>query len=336
MGPLVSVVIPIYNVEKYIKKCVDTIVNQTYKNLEIILVDDGSPDNSGYIADSYASSDHRIKVVHKKNGGLSDARNTGMEISNGDYICFVDSDDYIELDMIEKVLEKALTTDSDVILFGLYNEVLDEHEEIIEQERVFIDNANLQLMTSVIGYAWNKLYKSAFLKSKNFAFQKSLSLIEDIIFNEKIFLNANKIEYLKDPLYHYINRNRPTLVKKYYEDSYKLHKMGFQARRNVVLKLFGENYLTKEILSNSYIGGIRYCCSNMFYFKNDLSLESKYRKIRLMVNDVDTIEQIKYYNPINVSDQILKLCILYKSPILLSTIYLIRSIGILKRKKQVN
>ena len=98
---LISIVIPIYNVEKYIEKCLDSVIKQTYKNIEIILVDDGSPDNCGKICDSYANNDKRIQVIHKENGGLSDARNVGIERANGKYITFVDSDDYIELDYIE-------------------------------------------------------------------------------------------------------------------------------------------------------------------------------------------------------------------------------------------
>ena len=95
MNPLISVIVPIYNVEKYLARCVDSIVNQTYKNLEIILVDDGSPDLCPQMCDDYAEKDSRIKVVHKKNGGLSDARNAGMAVSTGEYISFIDSDDYV-------------------------------------------------------------------------------------------------------------------------------------------------------------------------------------------------------------------------------------------------
>ena len=102
---LVSVIVPIYNVEKYLRKCVDSILNQTYKNLEIILVDDGSPDNCGNICDEYALSDSRIRIIHKKNGGLSDARNAGLDIARGNYILFVDSDDYIDETMVEKLYE---------------------------------------------------------------------------------------------------------------------------------------------------------------------------------------------------------------------------------------
>ncbi len=101
MEPLISVIIPIYNVEKYLKKCIDSVISQTYKNLEIILVDDGSPDNCGIICDEYAQKDDRIIVIHKKDGGLSDARNAGIEICKGEYISFIDSDDFVSPYFIE-------------------------------------------------------------------------------------------------------------------------------------------------------------------------------------------------------------------------------------------
>ena len=109
MNPLISVIVPIYNVEKYLARCVDSIVNQTYKNLEIILVDDGSPDRCPQMCDDYAEKDSRIKVVHKKNGGLSDARNAGMAVATGEYISFIDSDDWIDLETYDLVLEKNVS-----------------------------------------------------------------------------------------------------------------------------------------------------------------------------------------------------------------------------------
>ena len=101
MKKLISVVLPIYNVENYIEKCMESVLNQTYKNIEIILVDDGSPDNCPIICDQYVKEDNRVKVVHKENGGLSDARNAGIKVANGDYITFIDSDDYVDKDYVE-------------------------------------------------------------------------------------------------------------------------------------------------------------------------------------------------------------------------------------------
>ena len=114
MTDLVSVIVPIYKVEKYLGKCVDSIINQTYKNLEIILVDDGSPDNSGKICDEYAKKDNRIKVIHKENGGLSSARNAGLDVATGEFIAFVDSDDRIHLDFVEKLYRAIKEENADI------------------------------------------------------------------------------------------------------------------------------------------------------------------------------------------------------------------------------
>ena len=102
---LISVIVPVYKVEQYLDKCVESIVNQTYRNLEIILVDDGSPDNCPAMCDGWAKRDYRIKVIHKANGGLSDARNAGIEVAQGEYICFVDSDDYLESNYLKELIE---------------------------------------------------------------------------------------------------------------------------------------------------------------------------------------------------------------------------------------
>lgn len=116
---LVSVIVPVYKVEKYLPRCIESIQNQTYKNLEIILVDDGSPDNSGAICDEYAKRDNRIKVIHQDNKGLSGARNAGLNCASGGYICFVDSDDYLDKDLVKENLQRLLAEDADVIIFNI-------------------------------------------------------------------------------------------------------------------------------------------------------------------------------------------------------------------------
>lgn len=325
MDPLVSIVVPIYKVQNYIKKCVDTIINQTYENLEIILVDDGSPDTSGQIADRYAEMDSRVKVIHKENGGLSDARNAGLEVSKGDYICFIDSDDYIELNLIEKTLEIALAHDSDVVVFSLYNEVVDKNEEILLKDSVNINSNDSNSLISVIGYAWNKLYRTSYLKLHNFKFQKGLSLVEDIVFNEKVLTNTKKINYLNIPLYHYLNRSRPTLVKQYYTNSFELHKLGFNARKNVIYNLLGSNIKTQQLMAMSYINGIRFCCSNMFFYINNLQVKEKYNNIKEMLNDELTLEHIQYFKPKNNLDKLVKIAIVLNSPAILFFMYKLRS-----------
>ena len=131
MGDLISVIVPVYNVEKYIKKCLDSIIYQTYKNIEIILVDDGSTDNSGIICDVYKERDKRIKVIHKKNNGVSAARNTGIENANGKWISFVDSDDWIDKNYFEILISKIYNNDIDCILC-CYNRVVKNNVEKVK------------------------------------------------------------------------------------------------------------------------------------------------------------------------------------------------------------
>ena len=116
----ISVVVPVYNVEKYLRKCIDSIINQTYKNLEIILVDDGSPDKCGEICDEYAKKDNRVKVIHKKNAGVSSARNDGIDNATGEYIIFVDSDDWLEDNAIEIMVDKLNEYDYDCVFCNFY------------------------------------------------------------------------------------------------------------------------------------------------------------------------------------------------------------------------
>lgn len=121
MGPLISVIIPVFNVERYLKRCLDSVINQTYKKLEIILVNDGSTDKSGEICDSYASIDKRVKVIHKKNGGLSDARNVGLLEATGDFVSFIDSDDFIHKDMYKIMYSLMTEKKGDIVEVGYQN-----------------------------------------------------------------------------------------------------------------------------------------------------------------------------------------------------------------------
>ena len=135
--PMVSVIVPVYKVERYIRKCIDSILKQSFTDFELILVDDGSPDKCGKICDEYAAKDKRIKVIHKKNGGLSDARNAGLDYATGGYICFIDSDDWIHKDLLKDNLERLVSENADVIIFN-YVEVFKETS--IERLVVKTDN----------------------------------------------------------------------------------------------------------------------------------------------------------------------------------------------------
>ncbi len=204
MKPLISVIVPIYKVEPYLRQCLDSIVNQTYTNLEIILVDDGSPDGCPAICDEYAAKDNRIVVIHKENGGLSDARNAGLDICKGEYISFVDSDDWIADCFIETLQESAFEHQSDISIVS-YQKVPGKQTNNTKKDFTTYNSHELLYhlcASDVKGImsAWGKLFHKSCFKTIRFPLGK---LYEDAHINYKIYFNAKKISYSSQELYFY-------------------------------------------------------------------------------------------------------------------------------------
>lgn len=210
MNPLISVIVPIYNVEKYLARCVDSIVNQTYKNLEIILVDDGSPDRCPQMCDDYAEKDSRIKVVHKKNGGLSDARNAGMAVATGKYISFIDSDDYVSDDFFECLLDVMNKENSDIAECSVVKFYEDNRFDEFSDDLSVKTYDTQDAMSALIAenpfhqHVWNKLYKTELVKDIPYAVGK---LNEDEFWTYRVFGRANKVARLNKTMYYYFQRN---------------------------------------------------------------------------------------------------------------------------------
>ena len=205
MGKLVSVVVPVYNAEKYIYKAVDSILEQTYKNIEIILVDDGSPDNCPGICDEYALKDKRVKVIHQKNMGLSAARTSGILEAQGEYIGFVDSDDWIEVDMVEKMINAAEINDADIVIcdYKTFNGDVEDvgaiHNQYLSNDWSVEKFRDEFLLDHYANFMCNKLYRRNLLKEiiiPNIIF-------EDLYVGAELFAKANKIYYVEDCYYCY-------------------------------------------------------------------------------------------------------------------------------------
>ena len=167
--PLISIIIPVYNVEKYLRECIDSVVNQTYSNLEIILIDDGSPDNCGAICDEYAQADHRIKVIHQQNGGLSAARNAGLDQAAGEFICLVDSDDFIAADMIEIMAARLIRDNADLVICGVTHchdrsDVWSCDSPLTDRTFTLEEFVEEHLAWQYI-VVWNKLYRRALFQN---------------------------------------------------------------------------------------------------------------------------------------------------------------------------
>lgn len=206
---LVSIIVPIYNVEKYLRKCVDSLLKQSYSNIEILLIDDGSTDNSGRISDEY-SNYNNVRVYHKENGGLSDARNFGIEHSKGEFLAFVDSDDYVTEDYILRMLDKIQKTDVDIVACSYYDISEDgqilgkiQSTDRILNEKNFWDDIYINIKaTPAYGVAWNKLYKRNVFE--NLRYRKGIlneddDIIYDVIHGRNMFM-------MDDLLYYYRQR----------------------------------------------------------------------------------------------------------------------------------
>ncbi|UII79909.1 glycosyltransferase [Flagellimonas sp. CMM7] len=210
-NPLISIVIPVYNVEIYLEQCLDSIISQTYQNLEIILVNDGSVDASGRICDDYAKRDSRIKVVHQANQGVSEARNTAIKLATGELASYVDSDDWIEIDMYETLVKKIVEFDLDVIEFGIVGRLKDNQ---ISNEICIEDY--LQTYKRIIKYnqfaAWRRLYKIELIKDYTWVVGRIAS---DVQFSIDNLRKAKKIGYLPLPFYNY-RKNPDSITKSRY------------------------------------------------------------------------------------------------------------------------
>lgn len=198
-GDLVSVVVAAYNIEKYIGKCLESLTGQTYKNLEILVVDDGSDDGTGAICDEMAAEDPRVKVFHRKNGGLSEARNFGIHKARGEYVALVDGDDYVEPDYIREMWEVTQKTGADVAICG-YNEEVPKAETISGREaviRLLTRQENMEIV------AWNKLYRRRVIGDIKYPAGEKY---EDTLTTYKILAWAEEVVYVPRALYHYVTR----------------------------------------------------------------------------------------------------------------------------------
>lgn len=206
MNNLISVIVPIYNVEDYLRDCVDSIIKQTYENIEIILIDDGSTDCCGEICDECAAGDIRIKVIHKENGGVSSARNAGLDIATGSWIYFIDPDDWIEPNTLEVVLNKAIQTNTDMCLFD-YEQVFRNKsfscKALLSEKDVF---ANLNELETLCMYCyshicWNYIIKAEFVLEK-VRFDERIYMGEDLVFKFEVYGHINSFSYMQKILYH--------------------------------------------------------------------------------------------------------------------------------------
>lgn len=266
MNPKISIIVPVYKVEQYIHKCIDSILQQTLTDIELILVNDGSPDNCGQICDEFARKDVRIKVIHKENGGLSSARNSGLDIAKGEYVGFVDSDDWIEPDMYKLLYSLCEENNCEIANISSF---IHYKERTIRNggHPLIIHNKTEAMKTMLEGklydeVVWTKLVKRDLLKNLRF---KTGIVYEDTAFTYQLIHKSNRICSIGIPMYHYIKRENSTMdmaIKniridsvKIYQEMYKfMNKHNYESRGIVALKMANSSMTILNLISqdNNY------------------------------------------------------------------------------------
>lgn len=305
---MVTVIVPVYNCEASIEKCVESIRKQTYSDLEIILVDDGSCDNSGAICDMLQKEDTRIKVIHKKNGGVSSARNTGIENAKGDYIQFVDSDDYIVGTMTEKLVETIERNHTQIAICGYTKIIGNQREENIPTEMTSVsiemmDRNNPALIKRfLLNSPCNKLYITAYIKNK---FREDISLGEDLLFNLSYFSLIDKVSFVAEGLYCYIEKEN-SLTTGYREDKLEISEFLWKELKNFAEQ---HKWSLKTIQDINYI-----FASNVIYGCYDIwkrGLVDRKTKILFWIKN-DSVQEAVHHTCAETSQQKLALVFIKK------------------------
>ena len=307
MKDLISVIVPIYKVEELLPRCINSLLNQTHKNLEIILVNYGSPDKCGEICDQYAKKDKRIKVIHKENGGLSDARNCGLKIASGEYIAFVDSDDYIHNKMYEILLDNLKKNHADMSICMIKNVVelnpIEDESTLKQNIKCYSKNEchfnlfnELYLPTEV---AWNKIYKKELWDNLEYPVGK---LHEDEYVIHHLIERCNKVVYTNLELYYYYN-NQNGITKKF--NVKRLDAIeAFEDRKQFYKNIKNAKLYNNACLAYLKVLGINYVYVKMYLKDNFLNKELKvkfrenYKELKEREN-IPLINKIQFFMMIN-------------------------------------
>lgn len=218
--PIISIIVPVYKVETLLQRCVESLLCQSFSNFEVLLVDDGSPDRSGEICDEYASKDSRIRVFHKENGGVSSARQMGLENAKGEYTIHADPDDWVEPDMLEELYQKAKETDADMVICDFFFNT-PRGQKYVHQRPSQLDSDTVlrELFQQLHGSCWNKFVRRVCYSNYDVKFPKDISFCEDLYVNTCLLKHKLEVAYLPKAFYHYVSDGEKNSLSSSYNDS---------------------------------------------------------------------------------------------------------------------
>lgn len=306
----VSIIVPVYNAENFLKKCINSILNQTERSFELILVNDGSKDKSGELCDNYARKDARVKVIYQKNSGVSVARNNGIKAASGEYIGFVDSDDWIEPDMFEKLIKEAEENDADIVMCDtttVYSDGRTEadtitqlnDDKIIEKKEFFPG-----LLLEMAGSACRCIYKNSLIVTNEIAFPEGLKFSEDRIFNLYAMGQANKICYIKEAYY---NRfvNTESAVHRFHADYFDACKLAASGTDNAIRIAWNDDKDYQTAYLSQFISGAFSAVANYYYKTSTLTSKERKNAVKALCDDKQLRRAIERYGADRKSQWIL-------------------------------
>lgn len=290
----VSVIVPVYKAESYLHKCIDSILQQSFRDFELILVDDGSPDASGRICDEYAKIDQRVSVVHKSNGGVSSARQKGLNMAKGDYVIFVDSDDWVEPDYLSELYNKALRESADMVICDFY-EIEQGEKNRVDCSFEFVSSDELvkSLFCGFRCFCMNKLVRRSAFTDNSIEFPLDISIGEDMYVMVSLFKAGIIPVYLNRALYNYtIDVNANSLSRNFslnhYRDTLRMLDLFRKLMKGHIYYNVCEDYIIHRLVSRCFYGQL----FSSKEFKNEMS---KYKKNILRNSNIATLKKIMYY-----------------------------------------
>lgn len=299
--PEVSIIVPVYNVEKYLKQCIDSILVQTFGDFELILVDDGSPDKCPEICDEYAKKDGRVKVIHKENGGLSSARNAGMKIARGKYILFCDSDDYVNKEWCASLMDTALKV-SDSFIFG---QIIRVRDGIKYTQSITADLMNsipreefLKLhIEARAGFVWNALFCADILKEHSIEFSTKV-VVEDLPFCLEYIKHVSSLTFCESAEYYYVSHGQETQSTVYRQDMFRKYREKYSAVQTFIEECVpdAKRVQAKTNIANNYMFYFLQSLENTFDKRSKLSFFGKLRYNQATISSCEFQDCLKYYD----------------------------------------
>lgn len=333
-NPKISIIIPVYNVENYIYKCLDSICNQTFRDFEVIMINDGSSDNSGNICDEYVIKDSRFTVFHNCNQGSGPARNIGIDKSRGKYLMFIDPDDWIDIDMFEVMYNLIENKNLDLVICPDRNYYMD-NENIIRidepksnyricEDKQAVREIFTELCTNSLSHApHNKIYKSSLIK-RNSLYFPAIRRSQDIVFNNRYFEVINSLAITEKCYYNYRVNNLEAQAKKIPSNMFNIYTMLFEDYIDMHIKWGILNSEKENMLVSAYLTNICYCIYNLYNPNIKRSFRDKYKYIKEISNNKKVRDNIKKSKNTSIFIKIILKCIKFKQILAIMLLYKIK------------